>query len=282
MSYGSHGPDADVYGPSDNVWNDIVLEKVFGGDRNYGYGHFDDFIRCVPTTLHDGYVIISQGSGTTMLPIASELHSPGIIRFLMDGDAANDENVLQLGNALDVGAFKFANTDLAFEARIRIGGAVAGDAITDDNWAWFIGMATGGAAGAGITDLLMADTEPTIYATNSFVGFQKLVVETTAVDGMYQLSGQTKVDGAVNTKLDTLLTVVEATWYKVGLRYTANTKMLRWYINGVEKASIGAAALDAAAFPDAVFMQPTLGVKTHGTSGDLYFDIDWWAVAQRA
>ena len=274
-------PGSNLYGLTEALWGKIPRDMIFGfQDRNVGIGHYDDFLKFAGASLHDGYVIVSTGSGTTLLPITSEANAPGIVRSLLDGDAANDENVLQLGNAIDVGAFKFANTDLCFEARVRIGAGTTGDAIDSDNWAWFVGMATGGAAGAGITDLLMADTEPTIYATNSFVGFQKLVAETTALDGMYQLSGQTKVDGAVNTDLNAILTVAEATWYKLGLRYQAYPRRLEWWIDGVQVAHIGLAALEAAAFPDAVFMQPTFGCKAHGTSSDLYLDMDWWAVAQ--
>ena len=277
-------PGSNLYGLSNDLWATMPLEAICAGfgDRMNGFGIYDDFLRFNPTSLADGYIILSTGSGTTLAPITSEAHHPGIVRLLMDGDAADDENVLQLGAGVDVGAFKFAATDLCFEAYVRIGAAAAGDAITDDNWAWFLGLATGGAAGAAITNLMMADTEPTIYATNSFVGFQKLVIETTALDGMYQLTGQTKVDGAVNTDLNAILTVAEATWYKLGLRYEATRKRLGWWVNGVELCHIGAAALDAAAFPDAVFLQPTIGAKTHGTSGDLYLDIDWWACAQRS
>jgi hypothetical protein len=105
---------------------------------------------------------------------------------------------------------------------------------------------------------------------------------------MYQASGQTKVDGAVNTALDTVATasfdgvLVADTWYKLGFLFRAGRpRRLEWYVDGEKACEILETAVAAAAFPDAdtAFMQPTIGVRgVDATSA--YLDIDWVACAQ--
>jgi len=274
--------ELDGYGLSGRLWRKFDRDGILvAKDPTLGVGIYDDFVQFGATSLHAGHIILASGTGTTVAQIDSEAYAKGIVRLLLDGDAANDETVLQLGAGLDDGPFMFANHDLCFEARVRV------DAITASKWSWFVGLATGGAAGAAITDKMFADTTGALYATNSFVGFQKLYAEGAAVDGMYQKSGQTKVDGAVNTDLDTLATMVAATgvaaeWRKLGIRYFSHPKKLAWYVDGVEVASILASALDAAAFPDDVYLTPTIGAKDVAGDAELHLDIDWWACAQSA
>jgi hypothetical protein len=267
--------ELDGYGPSGRVWKKFGRDGILAfSDPRVGYGYFDHFLKFGNTSLYDGYLILVDAI-CTVAQITSEANHPGIVRLSIVGDTSEDEAVLQFGNALDVGTFLFADKVLCFETAVRV------SAITAAKWGWFAGLATGGAAGAGITDQLLA-ADGSVFATNSFVGFQKLFAEGAALDGMYQLSGQTKVDGAVNTDLDTIHTLVADTWVKLGLRYDPLPKRLGWYVNGVEVASIGAAALDAAAFPDAVYMQPTFGAKDEAGDAALTLDIDWWGCAQLA
>jgi hypothetical protein len=214
----------------------------------------------------------TRRSGPALSPAANH---PGILRISMDG-TQDDEGVIQFGNGLDVGAFKF-NSDLAFEAYVR----PSANGIVVNVASIFCGLASGGTAGAAITDKMFADTTPTLYATNSFVGFQHLYGETTALDGMYQKTGQTKVDGAVNTDLDTIGTLVAATWFKLGFRYIHAPRTLEWFVDGVKQCSIGKTALDHARFPDDVFLQPTLGIKIGSGAAAVTLDIDWWACGQR-
>lgn len=264
---------------SGRLWRKFVQDGILvAKNRTLGIGIEDDFIKFGATSLHDGYIILATGSGTTVAQITSEADGFGIVRLLLDGDAGNDEAVLQLGAGLDVGPFKLASNDLCFEARIRV------DAITAAKWSWFVGLASGGAAGAAITDKMFVDSTGALYATNSFVGFQHLAAEGGAVDGMYQKTGQTKVDGAVNTNLDTLHTMVAGTWVKLGFRYFSHPKRLCWFVDGVEvgAARLLASALDAATFPDDVFLTPTIGAKDVAGDAELHLDIDWWACAQMA
>jgi hypothetical protein len=262
---------------SGRLWRKFFQDGILVyKNRALGVGFEDDFLNFGNTSLYDGYIKLATGSGTTVAQIPSVAGAFGIVRLLLDGDAANDEAVLQYGGGLDVGPFKLANKDLCFEGRVRV------DAITASKWSWFLGLATGGAAGAAIADLLFTDSGGALYATNSFVGFQKLYAEGGAVDGMYQKTGQTKVDGAVKTGLDTLHTMVADEWVKLGFRYFAHPKMLCFYVNGVEveAARLLAADLDAAAFPDDVFLTPTIGAKDVAGDAELHLDMDWWACAQ--
>lgn len=238
---------------------------------NPAFGFFDDFL-FHDTTSGDGYGKLLTSS--TIAQIASTAGVPGILRFNCNAD--NDQAVLQGGNILDVGPY-LLQKDFAFECRVRMDA----EAIVAGDHGYFIGMATGGSAGACVSDLLFT-TGDAIYATADFVGFQHLVAESTALDAMYQASGQTKVDGAVNTALDTVHTLVAATWVKLGFRFRATRpRSLEWYVNGVLKARIGETAIAAAAFPDAdtAFMQPTLGIRGVDST-DMTIDMDWWAAAQ--
>lgn len=244
--------------------------RTHTGNPNIGF--YDDFLKVGDTTLEDGYIRLPTGTGT-IIQIASESDAYGILRLTSAAD--NDEAVIQLGNGLDVGALRL-QTDFVFETRVRINaaGIVAGD------HGFFAGMWTGGAAGGAIANLMFT-TGDAIYATANLVGFQHLVAESTALDAVYQASGQTKVDGAVNTNLDTVHTLVAATWVKLGFRFqAARPRKLAWYVDGVEVCSIGETAVAAAAFPDAdaAFMQPTIGMRgVDATSA--YLDIDWLACA---
>ena len=266
-------------GLSPNLWRSVPTELLLcGPDVGAGFGLFNHFIRFGNTSLYDGHILLQTGSGSTIAQITSEAAAPGIVRLSLDGDAANDETVLQVGNGLDVGPFILSSYDFVFEARVRFNSF----ALVADKNSHFIGMATGGAAGAAITDKMFADSTGALYGTNDFVGFQRLYAETTALDAMYQASGQTKVDGAVNTDLNAIETLVADTWVKLGLRYQATPRKLAWFVDGVEVCSIGKTALDAAAFPDATYLQPTIGAKDIAGSSatNMMLDIDWWAAAQ--
>jgi hypothetical protein len=266
-------PGSNLYGPSENIWGNVPVDQIFSGDRSAGWGIRDDFLKIPSTSLYDGYIRLAT-TGCSVAPISSEANHPGIVRLTIDGNAANDECVFQLGNGVDIGSFMCAHDGLAFEAYIRP------SATTVSKWDWFIGLATGGAAGAAITDLLFIDTHAGVYATNDFIGFQKLYAESTALDGMYQASGVTKVDGAVNTDLDTIGTLVATTWIKVGLLYKPHPRRLSWFVDGVEMCHIDQAALDATSFPDATYLQPTFGAKDGAGNAGLTLDMDWWQCAQ--
>lgn len=270
--------ETDGIGPSARVWNKINCPNGSGffrtrGEGNPAFGFFDDFITWGNTSLYNGYILLQTATGTT-LQIASTSTAPGIVRLTSAAD--NDEAVIQTGNGLDVGAFRLQR-DFAFEARVRLNAA----AIVAGDHGYFIGMATGGASGCAIANQLFT-TGDVIYGTANLVGFQHLMGESTALDAMYQASGQTKVDGAVDTDLDTVHTLVTDTWVKLGYRFYANRpRKLEWFVDGAKVCEIGETGIAAAAFPDAdtAFMQPTIGVRGKDATS-AYLDIDWMACAQ--
>jgi len=240
---------------------------------NPSFGHFDTFLKTSDTSLEDGYIRLDTATAV-LSQQSSTATAPGIWRLLSAAD--DDEAVIQLGNGLDVGAFRLQK-NFAFEARVRVDAEmiVAGD------HSFFVGMATGGASGCAIADQLFTASN-VIYGTANLCGFKKLAAESTALDAMYAVSGDTEVDGSVNTDLDTVHTLVAATWVKMGFRFNATSpRKMEWYVDGAKVCEILESDIADAAFPDAdaAFMQPTIGVRgADATSA--YLDIDWWACAQ--
>jgi len=267
--------DTEGIGPSSRVWGKINCPSGSGyfrtrGEGNPAYGFFDDFLSFSETTLTGGYVHL-ETNGATVAQIASTVDAPGVVRLTANADA--EEAVLQLGNALDVGPFRFQK-DLAFECRIRVNAA----AIVAGDHGFFVGLANGGASGAGTAGVLFAAD---VLGATDVVGFQHLVGESTALDAVYLVSGGTVMDGSQDTDLDTVETLVADTWVKLGFRYYNYPRKLEWFVNGVKEAEIGETEIANAAFPDADadFMQPTIGLApADATAANL--DIDWWACAQ--
>jgi hypothetical protein len=240
-----------------------TVSGVFGGSEKFS-----------DTTLEDGYIKVQTSSGT-VTQVASTGNTAttaiGICR-LLSAAGDNSEAIIQLGNGLDA-AFKLTGTDVCFEARVMWSD------LTTSSHGEFLGLALP-AASTTVQCITAADA---IYATCDFLGFQRLKDETTALDAMYQVSGKTKVDGAVNTGLNAIATLTAGTYVKLGFRYKSSGTV-HWFVNGVEvtaaKLSVAACdASEAASFPDGSFMSPTACIMNDGsTAGNL--NIDWWACAQ--
>jgi hypothetical protein len=271
-------PEWGTYGPTAQIFSNMELDHIFGPmGRNYGIGHRDEFLEHPSTSLYKGYVILATSGSIAMIPSTGNTSTTALgIASLTTNGSADDELALQLGNALDAGPFKISAGDLGFECRLSV------SAITADKWSWFVGLALGGTAGAAITDKLFADSTGAVYGTTSLIGFQKLYAETSAVDGMFQLTGQTKQDGATKPKLDTLHTLVASTYVKLGFRYRAATSTLHWFVDGVEAkgAMVTAAEIAAATFPDTAFLTPTIGLKDVAGDAAITINLDWWMTAQ--
>ena len=262
-------------GLSSRVWKNMPFPygpgfvRTQSGNPNIGF--MDDFISFSETTLTGGYVHL-ETNGATVAQVASTATAPGVIRLSADADA--EEAVIQLGNALDVGPFRFQK-DLVFECRVKVNAA----AIVAGNHGFFFGLANGGASGAGTAGVLF--TSDALGATD-VVGFQHLVGESTALDAVYLVSGGTVMDGSQNTDLDTVHTLEDDTWVKLGFRFSARRpRKLIWFVDGVEQCSIGETEIAAAAFPDADadFMQPTIGLAPADSTAAT-IDVDWIACAQ--
>ncbi len=268
---------------SGRLWRKFA--PPIGGDfhstasGNPAIGFFDDFFSFQATTLEGPYRIL-EGTGCSIEQVActgnTSTTALGQVKLAIDGNAANDEAVLQWGRGL-AAPFKLADKNLAFEARLTV------SATTAAKWSWAVGL---GETAMGATDGLFVDTTG-VLADKNFCGFVHLKAESTAIDGAYKADGQTYQDGAVNTDLDSLHTMTASTFVKLGFRYQAHPKKLEWYVNGAlinegvsSESSIGKTALDAATFPDDVFMTPIVGIKDIAGDTALNMYLDWWACAQ--
>lgn len=244
-----------------------------GPSGNPAFGFFDDFHSFQATTGEGPYKIL-EGTGCTVEQIADTATEKGLVQLALDGNADNDEAVLQWGRGLGA-PFKLADNDLVFECRFSI------SAITAAKWDIGVGL---GEVGMSTTDLFFGDTSG--LADKNFLGFIHLAAEGAAFDGAYKADGQTYQDGATKTKLNALATAVAATQMKLGFRYRAHPKTVEWYVDGVmpggqiAPAKLTATEIDAATFPDDVFLAPIIGAKDQAGDTALNLKLDWWACAQ--
>jgi hypothetical protein len=242
---------------------------------NPAFGFHDHFHSFHATTAEGPYRIL-EGTGCSIEQIADTNTEKGLIQLAIDGNAANDEAVLQWGRGLGA-PFLLANNDLAFECRLSV------SAVTAAKWSWSVGLAN---VGAGATDGLFIDTTGLHVAASSFVGFSHLSAEGAAVDGAYKAASQTLQDGSNKTKLNALANMVADTYVKLGFRYRAVPKTVEYYVNGVlagtgsAPARLTSAEIDAATFPDDVLMAPIIGIKDIGGNAALNLKVDWIACAQ--
>lgn len=241
---------------------------------NAAFGFFDDFFSFNATTLVGPYANLLTAGCTASLA-ADTATEKGVLALAIDGNAANDEAVVKKGGTLSA-PFKLADKDLVFECRMAV------SATTAAKWSWGVGL---GQADMITTDLFFVDTTGAL-ADKNFLGFNKLAAETTAVDGAYKADGQTYQNGATKTKLDSLATMVASTYVKLGFRYRAQPKMVEWFVNGnlagtaSAPARLTASEVDAATFPDDVFLAPIIGAKDIAGDAALTISLDWWAGAQ--
>lgn len=271
------------YLPSERVWAGLAPPMGVGphggvfstAGGNPAFGFFDNFNSFHATSLEGPYLKLVTAGGA-LEQVADTATEKGLVTFTVAGDTAEDEVVLQWGRGLGA-PFKLADKDLAFEARISM------SAITAAKWNIAIGL---GEVGMGATDQLFTDAD--ILADNNFCGFVKLVGEAGVFDGAYKADGQTYQDGDTKTKLNALhtFTASATTYAKLGIKYRAHPKKLEFYVNGAlpgagaTPARLTAAELDAATFPDDVFVTPIFGVKDSAGDTAITMNIDWWACAQ--
>lgn len=273
--------DFDSRLPSGRLWRGFappMSMSPYGstfedGSGNPCFGFFDNFFAVPTTTLISPYLKLA-GTGCTVEQVASTSTEKGIIQLALDGNADNDEAVLQWGRGIDA-PFLLADKDLVFECRLAI------SAITAAKWDIGVGL---GEVGMGVTDTLFADTSG--LADKNFLGFVHLAAEGAAIDGAYKADGQTYQDGATKTKLNALHTFVAATYVKLGFRYRANPKTVEFYVNNampggtITPARLTASEIDAATFPDDVLLAPIIGIKDQAGDTALTVKMDWWGCAQ--
>ena len=240
---------------------------------NKAFGFFDHFLTFQASTLEGPYLIL-EGTGCTVEQIADTATEKGLVQLALDGNADNDEAVLQWGRGLGA-PFKLADADLVFEAGFSL------SAITAAKWDIAVGL---GEVSMGATDGLFTDAD--ILADKNFLGFVHLVAEGADFDGAYKADGQTYQDGATKTKLNALATCVAATYIKTGFRYRAHPKKVEFYVDNalpggnLTPARLTTAEIDADTFPDDVFLAPIIGAKDSAGDTALNVKLDWWGCAQ--
>ena len=248
---------------------------------NPAFGFFDDFLSFQASTLEGPYLILETDGGMVVEQIADTAERKGLVAIDSDATGANDEGVMQWGRG-KCAPFKLADKDLCFEACLSV------DVITADDYTIALGLAEA-ADGAAAGLIAAVGSNVCALADTNFLGFVKLTPEAGAWDGAYKTDGQTYQDGATKTKLNALATFTAAgtVYKKLGFRYRANPKSIEWYVDGVLAGSASAPArltaseIDAATFPDDVFLTPILGVKVAiAGSVAVQVNMDWWACAQ--
>lgn len=274
--------DFDSRLPSGRLWRSFAPPSAMGPlgthwttpSGNPAFGFFDNFHSFQASTLEGPYKIL-EGTGCSAEQIADTATEKGLVQLALDGNAANDEVVIEWGRGLGA-PFKLADKDLVFECRFSV------SAITAAKWSIGVGL---GEVGMSVTDLLFVDTTGAL-ADKNFCGFNHLQAEGAAWDAAYKADGQTYQNGATKTKLDSLHTMVAATYVKLGFRYRAHPKKLEFYVDGsrpggtIAPAMLTTAELDAATFPDDVFMAPIFGAKDIAGDTALNIKLDWWGAAQ--
>lgn len=248
------------------------------GSGNPAFGIFDDFLWKASTSLYDGYVLVQTGTGTvtriasTYDPTSSTTISTtslGTTQMLVTAD--NDEAVIAFGNSLDAPFHLGRKKDVAFECRLAASNVAA------DDYALFAGL---GELGAELTTCIF-DANQDLVNTYDLLGFHHYMTDSTAVNGLYQVGGQTAGTAVTNTDLAALHTLVASTYVKLGFRYRAQYGTLHWYVNGVEDkdARLVIGNLTAGTFPDDNFMTPMIALVTDQANDSIAY-VDWWACAQ--
>jgi hypothetical protein len=271
------------YLPSGRLWKGFAPPTAFGPhgtttisqSGNPSFGFYDNFHSFHATTAEGPYRIV-EGTGCTIEQIADTASEKGLVQLAIDGNAANDEAILQWGRGLGA-PFQFSGNDLVFEARLNV------SSITTALHSWAIGL---GVVGAGATDGLLTDTTG-ILADTSFVGFAKLSAASSGVSGTYRASGQAVQNGSTNTRLLNLATLAVNGYVKLGMRFRAAPQTLEWFVNGNLAGSSAAPArlttsqIRAATFPSTTLMTPVIAVKdVAGSASSLNMKVDWIACAQ--
>ena len=273
--------DFDSRLPSGRLWKSFSPPASMGPhgthwttpSGNPAFGFFDNFHSFQASTLEGPYKIL-ESAGCTVEQIADTATEKGLVQLALDGNADNDEAVLQWGRGLGA-PFKLADKDLVFEARFSL------SAITAAKWDIGLGL---GEVGMGATDAFFGDTSG--LADKNFLGFVHLAAEGAAFHGAYKADGQTYQDGATKTKLNDIATCVADAYIKMGYRYRAHPKTVEWFVDGVlpggniTPARLTAAEIDAATFPDDVFLAPIIGAKDQAGDTALNLKLDWWGGAQ--
>lgn len=244
---------------------------------NPAFGFFDNFHSFQATSLEGPYLIL-ESAGCTVEQIADTATEKGIVQLALDGNADNDEAVLQWGRGLGA-PFKLVDKDLVFEVRFAL------SAVTASKFDIGFGL---GDVGMGVTDKFFVDTASSLATDADFLGFTHLQADATAChfDGSYIVASGTHQDGDTKTKLNALIQPTADTYVRAGFRYRAHPKTVEWYVDNVlpgghiAPARLTASEVDASSFPDSTLLAPIFCAKAQSADTALNIKLDWWGCAQ--
>ncbi|MHC4676974.1 MAG: hypothetical protein ACYTBZ_31205 [Planctomycetota bacterium] len=278
-----HYKDADgdtSAGPSMNIWADCPVLGIME-DPGLGYYFFDDFIGCPE---------LAAGSAITQLPpyvaiadtngggIAAATDVVGGAIALSSGTTADCDTTLQLGggNSFVISDTAGSDKKLWFEARIKI------SAITDDAVQYFIGLAEEDrCVDAGVFGKSGGTTPEAAMADIDYIGFLRYDGGTTAINFVYNLSGQTGVE-----KIAAIDTAGADTFMKLGFLYDPDAETaqrIKVYADGEESTTYvtgtNIATATGSAFPDGEELTLTMATMSDSTTSGT-MTVDWWRCAQ--
>jgi hypothetical protein len=244
---------------------------------NPAFGFFDNFHSFQVSTGEGPYKIL-ESSGCSVEQIADTATEKGIVQLALDGNADNDEAILQWGRGLGA-PFKLTGNDLVFECRFTL------SAITTSKFDIGFGL---GDVGMSATDKFFVDTSSSLATDADFLGFTHLASDANAciMDGSYIVASGTHIDGDVKTKLNALITPVANTYIRAGFRYRANPGTVEWYVDNVlpggniAPARLTASEVAASSFPSGTLLAPLFVIKDQAGDTALNVKLDWWGAAQ--
>jgi hypothetical protein len=110
----------------------------------------------------------------------------------------------------------------------------------------------------------------------NLVGFHKPEANTTAYDTSYKSNGNAIVE--VNSDVGT---IVDATYFKVGMKMKYDDHVLRFYTNGVQHPTTKT-IIDAlgTTFPSDVGLGLVAALGVGAAASDNTLTLDWWRICQ--
>lgn len=278
--------DQQGVGHTYDLWKGFPREEIFVfKDRNVGYGvcdHFTSFDKA-PTADDSTTAQYASNGARIYMDASSDVYQitggqGGGLRIFNTAD--NEEAWVQYGGA--TGAPFVISDTAAYARELVFECSFASSTTTVTKVGWFLGLMEQGCAAANT----IADAGT--MAAKDFIGLFKPEGNTTEVDLIYSLNGQTMV-----THVDGWKDIVAGTFYKFGFRFNPSLLQVTfWWGTGDGSTTLmepdtsnRIVAADIASttdyFPDGEEMSPILGGK-NAHADDAYLDVRFLECAQSA
>lgn len=264
-------------GPSPAIWADCPINS-FLKDPGKGKYLFDDFLNSLvgketasatDFTSNVGniasdiawYVYEDEGK---LANCAIQSDADGVL--MLDQDGTDDDNTVITTGGNITGIFTITSEQEAkfwFEARFKV------STVTASDLAIFVGLTEEGQA---------ASTKPmgAVGAIGDIdhIGFHSFETDSTGLDFVYTLAGQT--DGSTAD----VGTLAADTYIRVGLKFEPGDNKVHVYVDGVEQKNAAVLA-SASNFPSGEKLALTVAISSGSTGIDAdNLKIDWIRAAQ--